>query len=99
MCKYCDNLEATYFEGANDGELRVWHIPQAPMGAFHYPVASVQEAILLLNCLAQYDLFQFEHDVKPDYSNAQGLEVFEDGEWIEYYDEDGNDIIEFINNA
>ncbi len=74
------------------GSLRVWWIPQVPMTPFRQPVSSVAEAKLLLDTLARYDAFQLEHRVKPDYSNAGGLEVFEDGEWTDWYDEDGNDI-------
>lgn len=77
-----------------EGDLRVWHIPQVPMKAFRVPVATPQEAALLMRALANYDRFQFEHNVKPDYCNAQGLEVFEDGEWCEWYDENGDEIRE-----
>lgn len=75
-----------------EGDLRVWHIPQVPGKPFHVPVASVQEAIRILNTLAYYDIFQFANRIKPDYTNAQGLEIFEDGEWQEWHDEHGNDI-------
>ena len=64
------------------------------MKPFHVAVRNVREAQLLLTTLAGYDIFQFENNVKPDYSNAGGLEVFEDGEWCEWYDEDGNGIDE-----
>lgn len=80
----------------NYEEARVWWIPQVPMKAFHVKVRTVEEAILILNAFAEYDKFQYENNVKPDYSNAGGLEVLEDGEWSEYYDEDGNDIDEII---
>ena len=59
------------------GDLRVWHIPQMPMKPFHVEVATVDEAKKILNTLWDYDTFQFENKVKPDYSNASGLEVFE----------------------
>lgn len=42
--------------------------------------------------LARYDQFQFCEHIKPDYANVGGLEVFEDGEWCEWYDDDGDDI-------
>lgn len=74
------------------GALRVWHIPQIPGKPFHVDVASVREGALLLRALANYDLFQFKNRIKPDYANAQGLEVFEDGEWGEWCDDNGNDI-------
>lgn len=73
-------------------DLRVWWIPQVPMKAFYTPVRNLREAKLLLDVLANYDAFQFENNIKPDYANAGGLEVFEDGEWSDWYDEDGNDI-------
>ena len=53
----------------NKGDLRVWWIPQIPMKAFHVPVKSISEAKLILNTLADYDLFQWRNKVKPDYSN------------------------------
>lgn len=76
-------------------ELRVWHIPQIPGEPFRVKVESPEEAVKVLNILAKYDLFQLGHNIKPDYSNAAGLEVFEDGEWSEWYSEDGEDIDEF----
>ena len=75
-----------------NGDLRVWWIPQVPMGAFYQPVQSIREAKLLLDTLAKYDLFQYEHRVKPDCSNAGGLEVYGNDGWIEWSDENGDDI-------
>lgn len=39
-------------------------------------------------------------DLKDDnvITNAFGFEVIEDGDWSEYYDNDGNDIMEAIDN-
>ena len=76
-----------------EGSLRVYHFPQLQMEkAFHVEASSVDEAIKVLDVLALYDIFQLENNIKPDYCNAQGLEVFEDGEWSEWYSEDGDDI-------
>lgn len=77
-----------------EGDLRVWHIPQVPMKGFKVKVKNVEEAKLVLNTLADYDTFQFENKIKPDYSNSQGLEVFENGEWIEWHDEEDRTIEE-----
>ena len=77
-----------------NGDLRVWHIPQIPMKPFLVPVSNLIEAKLILDTLAQYDIFQFENNIKPDYSNAAGLSVYEDGEWTDWYDDDGNTIDE-----
>ena len=71
-----------------EGDLKVYWIPQVPMEAFEWPVRSVKEAIVLCDVLAEYDRFQFKHNVKPDYSNAGGLLVFEDGEWLDWISSD-----------
>ncbi len=78
--------------------LRVWHIPQVPMQInFKVPVKNVEEAKKIINVLADYDLFQYENKIKPDYSNASGLEEYENGEWAEWYSPGtGNDIWEEI---
>lgn len=81
------------------GDLKVWWVPQVPMKAFEVPVKDIKEAAKVLQLLASYDAFQFENRVKPDYSNAGGLNVFNpiyvdeecDG-WITWYSENGEDI-------
>ena len=76
-----------------EGDLRVWWIPQVPMAAFNVPVENPAQAKWLLDVLAEYDAFQLKHRVKPDYSNAGGLAVLEDGDWTDWYDpETGADI-------
>ncbi|KKN07676.1 hypothetical protein LCGC14_1064490 [marine sediment metagenome] len=81
------------------GDLRVWWIPQVPMKAFRVPVKDTEQAKLILNTLAQYDLFQWRNNIKPDFSNTGGLEVYVasiDGEntpgWEEWENEEGEDI-------
>lgn len=82
------------------GALRVWHVPQVPGKPFHIYVDTPQEAQRLVNALAQYDLFQYENRIKPDYINASGLERYEaasgEGEpgWCEWYDEETGDCID-----
>jgi hypothetical protein len=70
--------------------LKLWWIPQIPMKAFEVEIASLEEGVKLLEVLANYDLFQFENNVKPDYSNAGGIVMFEaeSGEWVDWYDDD-----------
>lgn len=78
------------------GDLRVWWIPQVPMTAFFVPVGSLQEGVKIMDVLADYDRFQFEHRVKPDYSNVGGIHEFDaedhtdspDGSWIDWFDEE-----------
>jgi hypothetical protein len=75
-----------------EGDLKVWWIPQVPGKSFEVPVASVDEARKLLDVLARYDSFQYQHRIKPDYCNAGGLVVLEDGEWTDWANEWGDDI-------
>ena len=77
-----------------NGDLKVWWIPQVPMKAFEVKVESVKQARFLLDVLANYDLFQFKAHVKGDYSNAGGLCIYEDGEWNDWRDKEGNSIDE-----
>ena len=78
------------------GELRVWWVPQAPMKAFYVEVSSVGEAVTVLQTLADYDTFQLENNIKPDYSNVGGLQMFDkedktdspEGFWVDWYYED-----------
>jgi len=86
------------------GQLQVWWIPQVPMSnPFTVDVKNIDEAKLLLDALANYDLYQFENKIKPDYCNVGGLRTWDensDGEnnagWIEWMDENGNDIDSLI---
>jgi hypothetical protein len=82
------------------GQLRVWWIPQVPMKPFRYDVKTIDEAKLLLEVLAQYDDFQFKNNIKPDYCNVGGLEVYAEDGWGEWYDdEDGHSINDLLDNS
>ncbi|ENL5622924.1 superinfection exclusion protein, partial [Escherichia coli] len=59
-------------------KLRVWHIPQVPMKPFIAEVASVEEGVRLMGALADYDAFQYDNNIKPDYCNANGLEMWDE---------------------
>lgn len=74
--------------------LRVWWIPQVPGKAFRVDVRTHREAWLLIRTLADYDAFQYENRIKPDYSNMGGVEAFDDGEWSDFNTEDGRDFDE-----
>jgi hypothetical protein len=82
-----------------EGQLRVWHIPQVPAPPmFYVDVSSSEEAKKVLNILWDYDNFQFENKIKPDFSNASGLEIYENNEWCEWNDDLGDDICEVMRN-
>lgn len=61
--------------------LIVWHIPQVPMKPFKVPVDSPEEGAKVMAILAAYDKFQLDNNVKPDYSNAQGLLGADGDDW------------------
>jgi Superinfection exclusion gene product 17 len=71
--------------------LKVWWIPQIPGEPFNWYVETFPEAKTLLDALAQYDIFQLNHKIKPDYSNVGGLMIFEGPPrptFAEYHDPD-----------
>ena len=76
------------------GDLRVWWIPQVPGKAFHVPVSDIEQGVFIMKILAEYDLFQYDNRIKPDYCNTGGIQVYveDDGEenpgWVDWYDEE-----------
>ena len=84
-------------------KLRVWHIPQVPGKPFYVDVSSIEDGIRMMDCLADYDLFQYDNNIKGDYCNVNGLEMQEDGEWVSWgletdcgeYFEDPRDYLEW----
>lgn len=73
-------------------QYRIWHLRSLRgqiQDILTQDVSSPQEAIPVLDALAHLDLQ--DDDVG---FNAQGLLTLENGEWVEWVDEDGNDIEE-----
>jgi hypothetical protein len=58
------------------------------MKPFEVEVDSVEEGVKILNVLGDYDRFLYENRIKPDYCNVGGIAQFEDGEWIDWYDDE-----------
>jgi len=78
-------------------KLRVLHFPQIQCDPFIIDVESLLEARLICNTLANYDLFQYEQNIKPDYANMTVVEEYdeEEKEWTSWMDEEtGIDDIE-----
>ena len=69
-------------------KLRLVHMPQlgANIPTFTIDVGNPYEAWKLANVLADYDLFQFKHKIKPDYCNETYLEVWDETnkEWCSW---------------
>src|SRR5262245_58812003 len=89
-----DNRQASEGKACHPSalELRVWWIPQVPGTPFFYPVPDLATAKLLVDALARYDLFQFDNNIKPDYTNDGGASwrhaQLTDGEWWDFDPED-----------
>ena len=89
LCKLSTSLDET---NPQKGSLRVWHIPQVPGTPFYVAVKTPEQGKYVLDILAAYDAFQLVKYIKPDYSNAGGLEIYLDNEWCEWHNDNGYDI-------
>ena len=88
------------------GDLRVWWVPQIPMTKqFTVDVSDVAEGVKIMAVLADYDVFQFDNRIKPDFCNAGGIDRWcddLDGDgtpgWECWYDEESGeyDPVEFL---
>lgn len=83
-------------------KLRVSHYPQIPCKAFIVEVKSLEEAKTISDVLAEYDLFQYNNRIKPDYANATVVQQWdaEENDWLDWYDEETgiSDINEYFEN-
>ncbi len=68
-------------------KLHVYHIQNPPAGAVWYDVDSPAEGYQKIEELAAADRRN-----ATIWGNVFGLAVFEDGEWVDWYDDDGDDI-------
>ena len=71
---------SSFYDGPKTSEVKVWHVPQIPMDAFTVECETLDEAWKIVNVLAQYDLFQYDNNIKPDYSNASGVVYWNEAE-------------------
>lgn len=70
-----------------------------PMKSFKVEVGTVSEGVKIMQVLADYDAFQIDNNIKPDYSNAGGLQMFDpfddrdspEGSWVHWYDEESGE--------
>ena len=78
-------------------KLRIWHNSNLGNPAFTRDVPDIETAILLLDVLAYYDLYQGDRVV----ANAQGLQYYDEQEkeWFDWCNEEGEDIDEVREKA
>lgn len=72
-------------------KLRMYYIRNPPSEPTYFNVKSLDEAKEKIDTLAKADLK--DNGIG---SNVFGLEEFVDGEWSEYYNDDGMDITEIM---
>ena len=76
---------------SNNAKFRVLWVPQVPMKPFIVDVTSREEGQKIFEVLANYDLFQFENKIKPDYCNEGSIELshptITNGEWWDITDD------------
>lgn len=83
--------------------LRVVHYPQIPCEPFIVEVKDLTEAKKVKDILANYDLFQYDNKIKPDYANMAIVEEFNEAEksWESWLDEETgiDDIDEYFEQS
>lgn len=75
-------------EQAENGDLRVYHIQNPPASPIWHDVETPRAGFDLMNELARRDMRPEAHVE----SNVIGLNVYEDGDWVDWYDDEGDDI-------
>ena len=84
-------------------KLKVWFMPAievAEKPRYEKEVDSIEQAVFLLNEIAQYTLLLGDASIMPDYSNVGGIMMLENGEWVDWYDEESgiDDPEEYLEN-
>lgn len=78
---------------SNEGDVKIWYVPQVPMDAFEMQVPDVQTGWIVLEAIYRVALFELEHNVKPDFANTGGIARYEqDGaggfDWFDVEEEE-----------
>jgi hypothetical protein len=77
-------------------KLQVWHHPQVSCNHFFVDVKDEAEAKKIMDVLADQHLFLYNEGIIYDYSNVISVVMFENGEWVDYCnEEEGMEFNEF----
>jgi hypothetical protein len=68
---------------------KLWHIPQVPGKPFEVRSDDLGYLVKLRDVLSNYDEFQLRENIKPDYSNVNGICTWDGVDW---YDLDPEEI-------
>lgn len=77
-----------YGEDKTRMPFRVWWISQIPLRRgqkpFYVEAPNFKTALLLDATLGRYDIYQYENNIKPDFSNTGGIQVWDadENDWI-----------------
>ena len=78
-------------------KFRVWYIPQIPWKQYSVMVNTLEEWIIALSSIIWLSIFEFENNIKPDYSDASWMEYFyTDKDTLEYTDKEDITEIDWI---
>lgn len=84
----------------NTNTMRVWWKSRFSNRLnMHIPIENEIEGKKILDVLLAYDMLQYRHS-RTGYENIGGIEIFENGEWRDWYIDDENgyydDIEEYL---
>ena len=64
----------------NATRFKIWYIPQVPMPAFEREYEDFETAKTVLNAIINFSIFEYDNNVKPDYSDVAGISFWEEAE-------------------
>ena len=69
---------------------RAWYVAKMPMKAFTVETTNAIDAEKILDVLEDFSLFEIQNNVKPDYAEAGGIDIWDEEyqEWTDYHPED-----------
>lgn len=64
----------------NATRFKIFYIPQVPMPAFEREYEDFETAKEVLNAIINFSIFEYDNNVKPDYSDVAGISFWEEAE-------------------
>lgn len=67
----------------NATRFKIFYIPQVPMPAFEREYEDFETAKEVLNAIINFSIFEYDNNVKPDYSDVAGISFYDEeyGDW------------------
>lgn len=62
----------------NATRFKIFYIPQVPMPAFEREYEDFETAKEVLNAIINFSIFEYDNNVKPDYSDVAGISYWEE---------------------